>query len=230
MGNHRISDDLKEAMLRMKTRGRDTTKEILAIAGFSRNTLYRARKRKHLTGSVAKAQVIGRGRPRTLAQQDGDCLVRLAKHKLTTFLDEYRDRLERYRYLPVSLATIHRTFICAHMSLKQVQKMAAERSPWSRANFTRQISIYPAYYLICMDEVSKDDCTYNRIFGRSEVGARVECSQPFVQKRRLIGVAAMALGKGIIGAKIVEGSLCRKSFVEFLRDSVVHCFVHCVDI
>ena len=129
MGNRRISDDLKEATLRMKTRGRDTTKEILAIAGFSRNTLYRARKRKHLTGSVAKAQVLGRGRPRTLAQQDADYLVRLARHKPTTFLDEYSERLERYRYLPVSLSTIHRIFIRAHMSLKQVQKMAAERSP-----------------------------------------------------------------------------------------------------
>ena len=77
-----------------------------------------------------------------------------------------------------------------------------------------------------MDEVSKDDRTYNRIFGRSEVGTRVECSQPFVRKRRLTGVAAMALGKGITGAKIVEGSLCRPSFVEFLRDSVVCSLVH----
>ncbi|KAJ7217662.1 hypothetical protein B0H12DRAFT_1032028 [Mycena haematopus] len=30
----------------------------------------------------------------------------------------------------------------------------------------------------------------------------------------------MALGKGIIGARVVEGSLCRESFLEFLRDSL----------
>ncbi|KAJ7067719.1 hypothetical protein B0H15DRAFT_750908, partial [Mycena belliarum] len=119
------------------------------------------------------------------------------------------------------LATIHRTFIRARMSLKQVQKMASERSPLNRANYSRRISIYPADYLISIDEVSKDDRTYARIFGRSEIGTRVECSQPFVRKRRLTGVAAMAVGKGILGARIVEGSLCRKTYVEFLRDSVV---------
>ncbi|KAJ7138969.1 hypothetical protein C8R44DRAFT_727093 [Mycena epipterygia] len=62
---------------------------------------------------------------------------------------------------------------------------------------------------------------YSHIFGRSEVRTQAECSQPFVQKHRLTGVAAMALGKGIIGAKVVEGSICRKSYVEFLQDSVM---------
>ncbi|KAJ7759964.1 hypothetical protein B0H16DRAFT_1301337 [Mycena metata] len=194
MGNRSISDDLKEALLRLEDRGRDSTSEILKVGQISRSTLCRARKRRRETGSVAKAQAIGRGRPRTLLQADADYLVRLARHKPTTFLDEYRDRLERYRHLPTSLATIHRTFIRARMSLKQVQKMASERSPLARASYSRRISIYPARCLISIDEVSKDDRTYARIFGRST---------------------------GIIAAKVVEGSLCRKGYVEFLRDSVV---------
>lgn len=226
MPNRAISDDLKEAMLRMEDRGRDTTSEILKIAQFSRSTLIRTRKRKHLTGSVAKAQAIGRGRPRTLVEADADYLVRLARHNPTHFLDEYNKRLARYRHLPTSLATIHRTFTRARMNVKKIQKMASERCPFSRANYSRRISIYPASYLISIDEVSKDDRTYARIFGRSEIGTRAEVSQPFVRKRRLTGVAALALGKGIIGAKVVEGSLCRESFVEFLRDSVV-CHSRC---
>lgn len=221
MGNRRISDDLKEAALRLQDRGRDSTREILKIVAFSRSTLHRTRKRKVLTGHVTKAVAHGRGRPRTLAEQDADYLVRLARHKPTTFLDEYRERLERYRHLPASLSTIHRTFTRNRMSLKKIQKMAAERSPSARADYSRRIAIYPAHYLITIDEVSKDDRTYARIFGRSEIGARAECSQPFVRKRRFTGVAAMALGKGIIGAKVVEGSLCRKTYVEFLRDSIV---------
>ncbi|KAJ7813705.1 hypothetical protein B0H13DRAFT_1544460, partial [Mycena leptocephala] len=76
-------------------------------------------------------------------------------------------------------------------------------------------------YLVCIDEVSKEDRTYSRIFGRSVIGTRVECSQPFMRKRRLTRVAAVELGKGIIGAKVVEGSLSCKSYVEFLRDSVM---------
>ncbi|KAJ7891989.1 hypothetical protein B0H13DRAFT_1543347, partial [Mycena leptocephala] len=76
--------------------------------------------------------------------------------------------------------------------------------------------------LISIDAVSKDEHTYARIFGRSKIGLRTEASQPFVRKHRLTGVAALALGKGIIGAKIVEGLLCQESLLEFLRDSVVH--------
>jgi transposase len=205
---NRCISDLKDAMLRLENRGRDTTAEVLKIAQFSRSTLYRARKQKRETGSVARAQAHGRGRPRTLAELDADYLVRLAKHKPTMFLDEYRERLERYRNLSASLATIHRTFIRARMSLKRVQKMASERCPLERANYSRHISIYPTSYLISIDEVSKDDRTYAHIFGRSEIGLRAEAAQPFVRKRRLTGVAALALGKGIIGAKVVEGSLC----------------------
>ncbi|KAJ7108797.1 hypothetical protein C8R44DRAFT_636147 [Mycena epipterygia] len=221
MPNCHISDGLKEAALKLQDRGRDTTSEILDIVHFSRSTLHRTHKQKVLTDRVTKAPAQGCGHPHTLAEQDADYLVRLAKHKPTTFLDEYCEHLNRYCFLPASLSTIHRTFVRNRMSLKKIQKMAAECSPLGRANYTRRISIYPTNYLICIDEVSKDDRTYAHIFGRSEIGARAECSQPFVWKRHLTGVAAMALGKGIIGAKVVEGSLCRKSYVEFLRDSVV---------
>ncbi|KAJ7146670.1 hypothetical protein C8R44DRAFT_579655, partial [Mycena epipterygia] len=193
MPNRAISDDLKDAMLHLEERGRNTTSEILKIAQFSRSTLIRTRKRKHLTGSVAKAQAIGRGRPRTLVEADADYLVRLARHNPTHFLDEYKERLVRYRHLPTSLATIHRTFTRARMNVKKIQKMASERCPFSHADYSRRIAIYPANYLISIDEVSKDDRTYARIFGRSEIGT----------------------------PKVVEGSLCRESFVEFLRDSVV---------
>ncbi|KAJ7243509.1 hypothetical protein C8J57DRAFT_1556775, partial [Mycena rebaudengoi] len=99
---------------------------------------------------------------RTLVEQDSDYLVRLAKHKPTLFLAEYRERLDRYRNLPASLSTIHRTFRRARMSLKQVQKMAFERSLIKRTGYSRRISIYPADYLISIDETSKYDRTYPR--------------------------------------------------------------------
>ncbi|KAJ7939025.1 hypothetical protein B0H13DRAFT_1587376 [Mycena leptocephala] len=160
MPNCRISDDLKDAALRLEDRGHDSTSEILDIVGFSRSTLYHTRKRKILTGGVAKAAAHGRGRPRTPVEQDADYLVRLAKHKPTLFLVEYYRRLKRYRYLPTSISTIHRTFKRARMSLKQIQKMAAKRSPLNRVNYSRQISAYPTHYLIAIDKTSKDDRTY----------------------------------------------------------------------
>ena len=88
--------------------------------------LFRARKFKHTTGSVAKAQAIGHGRPHSLLKTDADYLLRLTRHKPTLFLDEYTCCLELYRYFPVSLTTMHRTFEHAGLHVKRVQKLASE--------------------------------------------------------------------------------------------------------
>jgi transposase len=117
MVNRKISDDLKEVALRMKNRAY-TTKEVLKIVDFSRSTLQRAKRRKLLTGSAAKAQAIGRGRPPKLLHCDCQYLLALAHHKSTLFLDEYAQCLEDGHYIAVSLATIHRIFACAGLNVK----------------------------------------------------------------------------------------------------------------
>jgi len=108
MVNRRISDDLKMAVLRLKARGRDTLTEILQIVRFSRKTFYNVQRRYHETGTVAKAQAIGRGRPRKALHGDVGYLIHLAHHKPVLFLNEYRQRLQEYRHLSLSIATIHR--------------------------------------------------------------------------------------------------------------------------
>jgi hypothetical protein len=185
------------------------------------DALFRVAHQKRLTGTVARTPAIGRGRPRLLAQSDAQYLLALAHHNPTLFLDEYHDRLDRYRYMPTSMATIHRTFERARLSVKCVQKMAAERDPIKRADFTRRIGQYPTNYLISIDEVSKDDRTYGQLWGRLGVGHRTEAHQPFVRKHRFSMVAALSLDDGIFGSKVVEGSFQRETFLDFLRDSVV---------
>ncbi|KAI0038083.1 hypothetical protein FA95DRAFT_1469156, partial [Auriscalpium vulgare] len=106
MGNRRISDDLKDAALRMLERGHRKS-EVLAVVGFSKSTLARAGTRKQLTGSVSCAPAIGRGRPRALTHHDCVFLVRLARYKPTLFLDEYQRQLHIHRHNPVSLSIIH---------------------------------------------------------------------------------------------------------------------------
>lgn len=226
----RISNDLKEAAMRLKIRGRDTDEEICQITGFSRRTLYRARRRKLQTGSVAPAHAIGRGRPRSLVRRDCDYLIRLARHKPTLFLDEYARRLEQARGLSVGLATIHRSFERAGLNVKHVQRMAAERDPVLRANFVRRIGQYPPHYLISIDEVSKDDRTYARLWGRAPVGRRAEQHAPFVRKRRYSMIVGLALDEGIIASRVLEGSFTHDTFLEYLRDDVVciYCLLlHC---
>ena len=178
-----ISDDLKEAAIRLRNQGQDTNHEIKEITSFSTRTLTRAIRCKQLTGSVAKAQAIGRGRPRSLMRRDCDYLLRLAWHKPTLFLDEYSKRLEQFRSLSVSLATIHWSFKHTGLNVKHVQKMARERDPFLHANFVNRVGQYPAHYLISIDEVLKDDCTYTCLWGKAPVGERVEQHDPFVRKR-----------------------------------------------
>ncbi|KZP32085.1 hypothetical protein FIBSPDRAFT_723430 [Athelia psychrophila] len=134
MGNQKISNDLKDAALRMEDRGY-TTEEILDIAGFSKSTLSRTRRTKRLTGSVAKAPAIGRGRPRVVQMMDIKYLINLARHNPTLFLDEYARRISDAQLLDISLSTIHRSFSRVGINVKHVQKLASERDPIIRADY-----------------------------------------------------------------------------------------------
>ncbi|KAJ7746686.1 hypothetical protein B0H16DRAFT_1223720, partial [Mycena metata] len=126
--------------------------------------LARTIKQHHLTGSVAKAAVLGAGRPRLLTSR---FLLRLAKHWPSTFFDEYQQYLHTHRHLPVSIATVHRTFERAGLSVKRVQKMAVEHDPILEGHFLHRIPKYPAHYLVPLDEMSKDGRAYARLWGCS---------------------------------------------------------------
>lgn len=81
-------------------------------------TLKYAARWKHLTGSVPQTQAIGQGRPHKLIHPNCQYLLSLVQHKPTLFVDEYAHQLEDNQYLTVSLATIHRSFIQAGLSVK----------------------------------------------------------------------------------------------------------------
>ncbi len=209
------------AALRLKWHGKDTNAEIQRIVSFHIWTLYRMQARFRRTGDVAKAEVLGCGHPRSLVEADAIYLVSLSKWNPALFLDEYQKRLERYHLVHTSLATIHRVFQHAGFSVKWIKKMAKECCPIKRASFMRWISQYPASYLLCMDEVSKDDRTYAWLFAQAPRGQRALVSQPFVWKMWFSMCATMALGEGIIASKVVEGSFDREKFIAYLRDDVV---------
>ena len=229
MGRRQISQDLKAAALRLCARG-DSDQEIIWICNFSLSTLTRIRRRHHRTGSTAHDPAIRPGRPRVLVQADSDFLIALARHNPTLFLDEYAKRLATLRHLPASLSTLHRSFIRAGLRLKQVQKLALERDPIKRADFMRRVGRHPPQALIFLDEVSKDDRTYSRLWGRAPSGRRVNKHDPFVRGRRLSMLAALALDEGIVAARVLQGSFTRKTFLEYLHDDLVsvHCLSSCI--
>ncbi|KAG2128317.1 uncharacterized protein EDB93DRAFT_1069971, partial [Suillus bovinus] len=109
----------------------------------------------------------------------------------------------------------------AGINVKHIEKTAAERDPLCRADFVHRVSQYSPASLLCLDEVSKDDCTYSHRWGRAAQGAHAEQHQPFVHKRRFSMVAGLALDEGIVAAKVVEGSFNRESFIDFLCNDVL---------
>ncbi|EIM83126.1 uncharacterized protein STEHIDRAFT_42801, partial [Stereum hirsutum FP-91666 SS1] len=163
----RYSADLKMVAVRLRHRGRDSVKDIIKITTMSRPTLFRTWRKHRLTGSVTNRQPVGQGRPRSVLFRDAEYLLCLARHRPTSFLDEYCQRLHSDRYLPIHFTTIHRFFTRAGLSVKHVQKMARERDPIKRADYIRRIGQYSPVCLVFLDEVSKNDRVYARLWGRA---------------------------------------------------------------
>jgi transposase len=222
MVNRRISDDAYAIAMRLVDRGLDSDSEIADLCGFSTRSLARAKRRRRLTGTSAKGPILGlRGRPRILAHGDVAYLVSLARHRPTLFLDEYRRRFMDQWVLHTHLSTVHRALERCGINTKRVQKLAYERSPLKRAEFVHRISRYPPSCIVSVDETSKDDRTYMRLFARSPRGTRAQAQGRFVRKRRFSLLVGLALDEGIIASKVVEGSFNHQSFYRYLRDDLV---------
>ncbi|KAJ7350836.1 hypothetical protein DFH08DRAFT_695743, partial [Mycena albidolilacea] len=146
-------------------------------------TLYCAKQRHHMTGSVTRAHCRNLGHPHILAVSDTNYLLQLVKHKPTTFLDKYTHYMEKYCHLPVSITTIHCTFERAGLNVKRVQQMASERDPLQAGAFLHCVAQYPAHYLVSTEEMSKDNQIYARLWGREPMGGCVEVGAPFVCKQ-----------------------------------------------
>jgi transposase len=142
MGNQRISDDLKEAALCLHACG-DSDKEICHITCFSLSTLSHIYRRRRLTGKISRNPAIHPGRPQSLLAANCRYLVALTEHDPTLFLNKYAKCLRKWRYLPTSLTIIHRSFKKAGLSIKQAQKLAAERDLIKQADFVHRIGQYP---------------------------------------------------------------------------------------
>ncbi|KAK7450171.1 hypothetical protein VKT23_013054 [Stygiomarasmius scandens] len=220
MVNRRIPDTAKRIALKLDRCDPNVplkTAEILEICDMSIWTLRRARKRWKQTGNVAKAKAIGRGRPGSLDNADVRYLLSLCRQQPVRFLDEYARLLERFRYNSVSLSIIHRAFKRARLSVKRIQRLARERSPEKIAEFIYRAAEYSPLQLVSIDEMSKDDRTYSRLFGRGAVGQRVDWTIPFVRKRRLSLLAGLALDEGLLHLVLLRDPLLMMSSSVFWR-------------
>ncbi|KAG0701309.1 hypothetical protein DFH29DRAFT_806497 [Suillus ampliporus] len=213
MINRCISDDLKKVAICLRDCGCDSDNKICCITAISLSTLHCAQQCQHLTRDVAKASAIGCDHPCKLIHMDCQYLIQLAHHKPTLFLNEYNHHLAEYCHLPTSLATIQCTLTCGGLNVKHVQKLTSKRNSLKHAAFICCIYQYPAHYLITLNEVSKDNRTYARMWGQAHRGKRMEKHYPFVRKERFSVLGAMALDEGFIATQVVKGSFTHELFL-----------------
>ena len=161
-----------------------------------------------------------RARPRFLHFSDVEYLKRLILHQPDWFLDELLYLLESNRFISVHFTTIHRELVRAGVSSKKIKKIAAERNEPLRADFIGRMAQYAPEQLGFLDEVSKDERTSFRKRGHSHKGTRAIQKGVFVRGRRFSAEGLLSLD-GMISCTVVEGSMTRAMFLEYLEHSVV---------
>ena len=193
---------------------------ILEYMGISRATFYRMYAIWLETGDVVRPVNGRRGRPRILHFSDVDYLKRLIQHRPNWFLDEMLYLLQTNRFVSLHYTTIHRELVRAGVSSKKIKKIASERNEAIRADFIRRMAQYAPEQLGFLDKVSKDERTSFRNRGRSFKGIRAVQKGVFVCGRHFSAEGLLSLNS-IISCTVVDGSMTRARFLEYLEQSIV---------
>jgi transposase len=219
MGNRSISRDVKIAAINLYEQGHLSLHQILACVGFSESTFYRVLRLWRTTGDVIRPRKRP-GRHRILHHDDLQYLLRLIRHHPDYFLDELLDLVKHNRFISVHFTTIHRELERAGMSYTILKEIAMERNEPCRMDFVREAAQYPAHYLGFLDETSKNDKTPGRRYGRGKKGKRAVKRRKIVRGRRLTATGLLTCN-GMLASTVVEGSMHREQYLEFLEHQVV---------
>ena len=188
MVHHTIHRDVKIAAIQLSERQLLPLNDILLCCGISRSTFYRIMKLWRETGDVINEPVLPRllrGRYRSLHHTDIHYLLQLIRQNPDYFLDELLRLLKTNRFISVHYTTIHEELTRAGVSRKRLQRIARERNEALRADFIARMAQFYPEELGFIDEVSKDERTVGRRYGRSKRGTRarktthVHCRSPF---------------------------------------------------
>jgi transposase len=220
MGYHRISRDVKIAAINLYEQGLLSLDDILNCCGFSERTFYRILKLWKDTGDVIHPLRSLQGRLRTLDHDDVQYLLCLIQENPDYFLDELLHLLKTNRFISVHYATICRELKRHGVSLKKLKRVAKERSDELRADFTGKMAQYSPEEIGFIDETSKDEKTICRRYGRSRKGTRAAKQQVFIRGRRTTTTGLLSMD-GMVAGTVVEGSMTRAMFLEFLEFTVV---------
>jgi transposase len=220
----KIGRDVKIAAIRLYERELLSLDNILDCCGFSERTWYRILKLWRETGDVINPNRSLRGRLRSLDHDDLAYLLRLIRQNPDYFLDELLYLLKTNRFISVNYVTIHRELERAGVSCKKLKRIAKERNEGRRADFIGRMAQYSPEELGFLDETSKDERTVGRRYGRCMKGQRAERKQVFVRGRRTSTEALLTLD-GVVAGTVVEGSMTKAMFLEYLEFNVASIFI-----
>lgn len=216
-----ISRDLKLAAIRLYEREILPLDDILDIMTFSRRTFFRILRLWRSTGDVVMHRFgTIKGRPRLLNFDDIHYILQLVRLRPDWFLDELLELLKTNRYISVHYVTIHRELQRAGVSYKKLKRIASERKEEARNAYIAHIAQYEPEEIGFLDETSKNEKTAARGYGRSRKGRRAVMRQRFVRGTRLSATALLTVD-GILASTVVEGSMNREMYLDFLEHRVV---------
>jgi transposase len=219
-----VQSQVKLAAMNLYERDILPLNNILDIVGFSESTFWRTRKLWRTTGWVEKPKSTTTGCRRILQRDDLNYILNLVKLRPDWFIDEMLNLLKHNRYISVHFTTIFRELERLGMSRKKMKRIAAERNERVRMDFVRRMAEYPADYLGFLDETSKNDRTYSRGYGRSKKGQRAKKKEKFVRGTRLTATGLLTVD-GMMANRVVEGSMKRADYLDFIEHEVVSVFV-----
>jgi len=222
----KISRDLKLCAVKMYELNILPVQQILECVGFSLSTFYRILDLWVTTGDVV-AHNAGTlpGRPCLLHFDDVEYLLQLIRHRPDWFLDELLDLLKTNRFISVHYVTIHHELCRLGVSRKKLKKIAAERKEDARNDYIERMAQYDPDEIGFIDETSKNDKTPARSQECSKKGCRAIMKQKFVRGRRYTATALLTT-EGIMASKVVEGSMTKELYLDFLEHDVV-CVLCC---
>lgn len=139
------------------------------------------------------------------------------------YLDELCTWLAIQHDISISPPSLCRTLNATGLSRKVLQKIASERDEARRAEFQDYMHtnfIGDGSEFVVVDEMSKNERTFARHYGRAPCNYRAQLKDVFVRGDRYSLCAAMTVD-GYIAAHVVEGSFHAEQFYSFIAEEVL---------
>ena len=161
---------------------------------------------------------------RIITAADEDFIRDLVRARPSIYLDEIQQELESAHGLFVSIATISRALARMEISKKSLSRRASERNEELRTLWEVELAwLDNPDLFVFIDESAVDNKTVQRSQGWSTVGGRSVSRCTFLRGKRHSILPALS-SDGIIALEIIEGSVNKERFLQFLRDRVVCLF------